>query len=102
MTGTSLLESSDCLSNNLVGDKELEEILHGIDADKNGAINYTEFVAATLDQERHASGQDRIKDAFDAFDRNNDGAIDKHEVRELMLYTDQDGKLLLWPKSCLE
>jgi Ca2+-binding EF-hand superfamily protein len=29
-------------------EKTLEKILRAIDTDKNGAINYTEFVAATL------------------------------------------------------
>lgn len=29
---------------------ELKEILKGVDTDKNGAINYTEFIAATLDK----------------------------------------------------
>jgi len=30
------------------GEEELEQILRVADADKNGAINYTEFIAATL------------------------------------------------------
>lgn len=33
-----------------VSEEELEGILKGVDTDKNGAINYTEFIAATLNQ----------------------------------------------------
>mmetsp|Transcript_38624 Transcript_38624/g.44250 ORF Transcript_38624/g.44250 Transcript_38624/m.44250 type:complete len:127 (+) Transcript_38624:601-981(+) len=35
---------------NFYNEDELKEILQGVDTDKNGAINYTEFIAATLDQ----------------------------------------------------
>lgn len=35
---------------NTYAEDELKEILKGVDTDKNGAINYTEFIAATLDK----------------------------------------------------
>ena len=42
-------ELKSALKNNYAED-ELKEILKGVDTDKNGAINYTEFIAATLDK----------------------------------------------------
>lgn len=34
-----------------LSDEEIEQIIRSIDTDKNGAINYTEFIAATLSTE---------------------------------------------------
>jgi Ca2+-binding EF-hand superfamily protein len=44
-------------------------------------INYTEFIAATLDQKGLLSSESLIKDAFQLFDKNNDGTIDQSELR---------------------
>ena len=34
-----------------LSEDELQSILRAVDTDKNGAINYTEFIAATLKSE---------------------------------------------------
>mmetsp|Transcript_13784 Transcript_13784/g.15446 ORF Transcript_13784/g.15446 Transcript_13784/m.15446 type:complete len:96 (+) Transcript_13784:239-526(+) len=60
---------------------EIAEILKGVDVDNNGAINYTEFIAATLDQERFVNEKKRIQDAFQVFDKDGDGKIDEEEMR---------------------
>jgi calcium-dependent protein kinase len=60
---------------------ELAEILKGVDIDNNGAINYTEFIAATLDQTKMLSEQSKIKDAFRIFDKDGDGKIDESELK---------------------
>ena len=61
--------------------EEIADILKGVDTDKNGAINYTEFIAATLDQKGLLfSSSSILKDAFQLFDKNNDGTIDQSEL----------------------
>ena len=61
-------------------DSEIEEIMNSIDTDKNGAINYNEFIAATLN-DRVASDYQRIIKAFEFFDINKDGMIDENELK---------------------
>jgi calcium-dependent protein kinase len=61
--------------------EELAAILEGVDVDHNGAINYTEFIAATLDQNSYVNEQKRIKDAFKVFDKDGDGVIDAEEIK---------------------
>lgn len=78
---------------------EIVEILKGVDIDVNGAINYNEFIAATMDQQNSIN---KIKEAFNVFDKDGDGVIDDKELKEV-LESDQDeimkvfiqGKLLL-------
>ena len=64
--------------------EEIADILKGVDTDKNGVINYTEFIAATLDQKSLLSSDSLIKDAFQLFDKNNDGIIDQSELRNTL------------------
>ncbi|CAI2366995.1 unnamed protein product [Moneuplotes crassus] len=64
--------------------EEIADILKGVDIDKNGVINYTEFIAATLDQKGLMTSESLIKDAFQLFDKNNDGSIDQNELRSTL------------------
>lgn len=63
-----------------ISDEDIEAIMSSIDTDKNGAINYNEFIAATLNSK--ISGDiDRITKAFEFFDLDNDGLIDENELK---------------------
>lgn len=73
--------------------EELSEILKGVDVDNNGAINYTEFIAATLDQTRYLNEAKRIRDAFNVFDKDGDGVIDEEEIKEALNCEEGDGNL---------
>lgn len=53
---------------------ELTEILKGIDTDRNGAINYTEFIAATMDRV-FFHDKTKLENAFNFLDVNGDGNI---------------------------
>lgn len=71
---------------------EIAEILKGVDIDNNGAINYTEFIAATLDQDNLVNEQMKIKDAFKVFDKDGDGQIDEEEMRAAFNWDNAEGK----------
>jgi calcium-dependent protein kinase len=58
---------------------DLEAIVEEVDANRSGAIDYTEFLAATL-EEAHYLQKDRCWAAFLVFDRNGDGKISKEEL----------------------
>lgn len=64
-------------------EEEVEDILRSCDTDKNGAINYTEFIAATLDN-LIISSASRIEKAFKLFDKDNDGKINARELEEVL------------------
>lgn len=70
-----------------LGDRENAEELMGIlraaDTDQNGSINYTEFLAATMDAQTFLR-EDYLKTAFQMFDKDSSGSIDKNEIRALL------------------
>ena len=72
--------------------EEIAEILKGVDIDNNGAINYTEFIAATLDQTRYLAEKKRITDAFNVFDKDGDGVIDEEEMKHALKWENKEGK----------
>jgi len=57
--------------------------MKSIDTDGSGEINYTEFLAATLDASIFMR-EDYLKTAFKMFDTNGNGKIDHHELRQLL------------------
>lgn len=55
--------------------EKLIEILNGADADGSGDINYSEFLAATMDEQIYLR-EDYLKTAFQMFDKDGSGKID--------------------------
>jgi len=75
------------LESNLGGALEvqnLEKILMNIDTDNNGYIEYEEFIVATVDKQVMLS-QNNLKLAFNYFDKNGDGQLDRKEIKNLLL-----------------
>ncbi|CAE7831859.1 CPK2, partial [Symbiodinium microadriaticum] len=62
---------------------DLAAILDGVDADGSGVIDYTEFLAATLDRQQYMK-EDVCWAAFRVFDRNGDGHISKDELKQVL------------------
>lgn len=63
--------------------KELMEVMMAADTDNSGTINYTEFIAATMDAKLYAR-EEMIRTAFEMFDTDNSGKIDKEELENLL------------------
>ena len=59
------------------------ELFKTIDADKNGRIDYTEFLAATLQKHTYLR-KERLFEAFSTFDKDNSGHISKKELMEVL------------------
>lgn len=55
------------------------ELLKGADTDLSGSIDYTEFLAATIDAQIFMR-DDYLRTAFDMFDKDRSGKIDKNEI----------------------
>lgn len=62
---------------------DLQQIMDGIDSDGSGVIDYTEFLAATLDKKVYMA-EDVCWQAFRIFDLNGDGKIDKAEIAHVL------------------
>lgn len=62
---------------------ELMQVLKEADTDNSGEIDYTEFIAATLDSQVYLKDE-YLKAAFDMFDTDGSGSIDNDEVLKLL------------------
>jgi len=64
-------------------EKVIDELFQNVDVNESGSIDYTEFLAATL--EAHGSvEEERIREAFQVFDRTNTGDITKEDLRKIL------------------
>lgn len=67
----------------LANGEHLLELMTAADTDGSGEINYTEFLAATMDANVFMR-EDYLRTAFDMFDKDNSGKIDNEEVVALL------------------
>lgn len=71
----------------LMGDKEAwaeaTRIMKEVDSDASGFIDYTEFLKVSLDAKKVLSNE-RLKQAFRMFDKDDSGTINAEELREVL------------------
>ena len=64
-------------------EEEMFNLFKGIDVDKNGRIDYTEFLASTL-QKKNFLKIERLFEAFTMFDKDNTGYITKDNLIKVL------------------
>ena len=69
---------------------DMKEIMENVDSDGSGVIDYTEFIAATLDKRTYIQ-EDLCRGAFGVFDRNGDGKISKDEIKVGLVFRGRRG-----------
>jgi len=62
--------------------EELSRLVESVDLDGSGQIDYTEFIAATLDRKSYLE-QEALWAAFQVFDRDRSGKISRSELAEV-------------------
>lgn len=70
----------------LMGDlaeAEVDRIMLLADTDKSGAIDYSEWVVATINKNQLLSDE-KMKQAFDLFDKDGGGTISAHEIKDVL------------------
>ncbi|EGR31676.1 protein kinase domain protein [Ichthyophthirius multifiliis] len=68
------------------GDKNLEEVrrvISSIDTDGSGKIDYTEFLAATMEKSLYMK-EDKLHQAFKMLDQDGNGKISKNELKNVL------------------
>lgn len=63
-----------------MSEKELDEIIRQIDNDDNGLINYSEFIAATINVRKYLT-KPRIEALFKSFDVDDNDEIDATNLK---------------------
>jgi len=66
-------------NNTKLTENEIKDLFSQIDVDQNGKIDYTEFIAATV-QESNYNKKEKIFETFSMFDKDNSGFITKDEI----------------------
>lgn len=62
---------------------EVDRIMAIADTDKSGAIDYSEWVVATINKNQLLSDE-KMKQAFDLFDKDGGGTISSSEIKEVL------------------
>lgn len=65
--------------------EELLAIMEGADTDGSGTINYTEFIAATMEQNMYLK-EENLRNAFKMFDKDGSGKISSDEIKQALGY----------------
>ena len=70
----------------------VDEIFKSMDTDKSGKIDYTEWLAATLDEKSYLK-EARLFEVFKAFDKDESGKISKEELMKLLQVEDDPERI---------
>lgn len=62
---------------------EVDRIFELVDVDKNGEIEFSEFVTATVSRDKLLQDE-KLKQAFLVYDKDNSGSISVDEIRETL------------------
>ena len=75
-------EIRNAMTNNTgFSEENIKELIAKVDLDKNGLVNYSEFLAATVNWENEMS-RERLEEAFKAFDADHSGGITVDELEK--------------------
>lgn len=68
-----------------LNDTEIDEMFEKVDADCSGAIDYSEFVVATMN-EKNLLSNNKLQSAFKMFDKDGGGSISIDEIKQVLSF----------------
>ena len=68
-----------------LNDEEVDEMFDKVDADGSGAIDYSEFVVATMN-EKNLLSNNKLQSAFKMFDKDGGGSISIDEIKQVLSF----------------
>ncbi|XP_036182939.1 calmodulin-alpha-like isoform X2 [Myotis myotis] len=63
---------------------ELQDMIHEVDADGNGAIDFPEFFTMMARKRKDTDNEEEIREAFQVFDKDGNGCISAAQVCHVM------------------
>lgn len=63
---------------------ELQDIIHQVDADANGTIDFPEFLTLMARNMRSGDSEADVREAFKVFDKEGNGLISSSELRHVL------------------
>jgi calcium-dependent protein kinase len=84
-----------------LSEETVQQILSGYDYNGNGAVDYTEFLAATLDT-KHFNEDQTCWLAFSKFDTNGDGKLSTKEIAQVIKDEPEVRKILPGDDSAVD
>jgi calmodulin len=64
---------------------ELKDMIHEVDADGDGTIDFAEFLDLMARKMKDADSDEELKEAFKVFDKDQNGFISAAELRHVMI-----------------
>jgi len=68
-----------------LNDQEVDDMFSKVDADNSGAIDYSEFVVATMN-EKNLLSNNKLQTAFKMFDKDGGGSISTDEIKQVLSF----------------
>jgi len=65
-------------------DSELQDMISEVDTDRNGTIEFDEFLILMHKKMRESDTEEEIREAFKVFDKDGNGYISASELRQVM------------------
>ena len=72
-------------------EKEAKRIMEEVDLDKNGTIDYNEFIIASLSRQKLVN-QEKLEATFKIFDKDGSGSISAEEIRTVLNVSTKDSR----------
>jgi len=68
-----------------MSDEEVDEMFSKVDVDESGAIDYSEFVVASMN-EKNLLSNNKLQSAFKMFDKDGGGSISTDEIKQVLSF----------------
>ena len=81
----------NCKFNLEIKEEDIIKLFNDMDTDKNGLINYTEFIAALMDYEKNIK-KEHLIECFQNYDEDNSGKIDFNEFCKILKPQNEEEK----------